>query len=222
MHLLALNTQERKKDRTEEGACLCGKEEKRARNGKRFSSSARHLADLLPCPCSCILGLGCYYEFKDSEVFKVEKNKASSAGQRKEGNHSEPLGKGQDKQKVMAPTCLPPCLSLHIVAMEQTEGSTVLQLGSSWCPGSIAQDRLGNLTQHSSHCCCSFPFSILLYPLQQSHAHWWCREDEIPACLVKMGFTAPQGLHHCSNPAVSFLDALSKATSRVSGMGRLL
>lgn len=120
----------------------------RSEKGKKWKKipivSHRHLGDLLPC--CCILGLGYYSEFKDSEIFKVKKkNKASPAGQRKERNHSKPLAEGQDKQKVTAPTCLPPFLSLQVVAMEQTgEGS--------WAaPGALAWVlKTGQVTLHST------------------------------------------------------------------------
>lgn len=120
----------------------------RARNGKKIPIiSHRHPGDLLPCPCCCTLGLGCYSEFRDSERFRA-KNQASPAGQRKEGNHSKPLGEGQGKQKVAAPTCLPPFLSLRAVAMEQTEEGTCY---SRAAPGALALLlKTGQLTLHST------------------------------------------------------------------------
>jgi len=202
MHFLVLNPQERKEGRVEEGACLCGKEWKGQEMEK--SSHCHSQTPRRPSALSLLLHPWPWLLFwiQGQWDFQSEKNKASPAGQRKEGNHSEPLGEGQGEQNVTAPTCLPPFLSLQVAATEQTEDGTLGQLGSSRCPGSSPQDRPGNLMQGSGHCCC-FPFLVLLHPLQQSHAHCWCKEAEISACLVKTGFAAPQGQHHCSYPAVS-------------------
>lgn len=73
MHFLMLNAQERNLGRMRKVLIFVERSEKGKKWKKIRIIRQRHLGDLLSCPCCCILGLGCYSEFKDSEIFKAKK-----------------------------------------------------------------------------------------------------------------------------------------------------
>lgn len=68
-----LNAQERNLGRMRKVLIFVERSEKGKKWKKIRIIRQRHLGDLLSCPCCCILGLGCYSEFKDSEIFKAKK-----------------------------------------------------------------------------------------------------------------------------------------------------
>ena len=111
----------------------------RSEKGKKWKNLPivihRHLGDLPPCPCCCILGLGCYSESKDSEIFKVKKTKHPLLGRERKGTTASPWERVRvNKTSQHLPVCLPSSLC----RLRPRSRQKMAPWGSWAAPGALA------------------------------------------------------------------------------------